>query len=197
MRAPVTPDVPAYESWEGLVRFWEETDWPEGCKVEIIEGTIRVTPPAMNHHACIASRIQGALYPTLPEGWGIHQRQSVAVPSCTSLLTPDVLVLPLSVLVEAATEYYVPATYARLVAEITSPSTAAQDRTEKPVAYARAGIPLYLLIDPHATGEPAIHLYGEPANGTYRLLWSGKFGETVKLPEPFGVAIDTSAFPRP
>ncbi|MFC9586098.1 hypothetical protein ACFVJ8_25195 [Streptomyces yangpuensis] len=43
----------------------------------------------------------------------------------------------------------------------------------------------------------AIHLYGGPANGTYRLLWSGTFGETVKLPEPFAVAIDTSAFPRP
>ncbi|MFJ9939121.1 hypothetical protein [Streptomyces erythrochromogenes] len=51
MKAPVAREAPAYDSWEGHVRFWEETDWPEGCKAEIIEGTVRVTPPAMNHQA--------------------------------------------------------------------------------------------------------------------------------------------------
>jgi hypothetical protein len=25
------------QSWDGLVRFWEEMDWPEGSKVEIVE----------------------------------------------------------------------------------------------------------------------------------------------------------------
>ncbi|MEV7589141.1 hypothetical protein AB0O42_02580 [Streptomyces sp. NPDC089922] len=38
---------------------------------------------------------------------------------------------------------------------------------------------------------------GEPADGTYRLLWSGELGETVKLPEPCGVAVGTAGFPRP
>ncbi|MFD9104549.1 Uma2 family endonuclease [Streptomyces virginiae] len=195
MSAPPYP--PASDSWEGLVRLWEETDWPEGCKVEIVEGSIRVTPPAMNHHAYIASRIQSALHPDLPEEWGIHQRQSVLVPACRALLTPDVLVLPSSVLVESGTEHYVPATHAALVAEITSPSTAAQDRIEKLFAYARAGIPLYLLIDPHATGSPTIHLYGEPGDGKYRVLWAGTFGEVVPVPAPFDLALDTSGFPRP
>lgn len=197
MEAPVAREAPAHDSWEGLVRFWEETDWPEGCKAEIIEGTVRVTPPAMNHHACIASRIQGALYPTLPEEWGVFQRQSVTVPSCRALLTPDVLVLPSAVLAEAAADYHVPATHALLVAEITSPSTAVQDRIEKLFAYARAGVPLYLLIDPHATGSPTIHLHGEPRDGKYRVLWAGKFGEAVPVPAPFDLALDTFSFPRP
>lgn len=76
-------------------------------------------------------------------------------------------------------------------------SNAVNDRVAKLHGYATAGIPLHLLIDPHATGEPAVHLYGEPTSGTYRLLWAGKFGETVKLPAPFDLALDTSGFPRP
>ena len=31
-------------SWDDLVRLWEETDGPEGCKVEIIEGIVTVSP---------------------------------------------------------------------------------------------------------------------------------------------------------
>ena len=32
------------QNWDDLVRFWEEMDWPEGSKVEIIEGIITVSP---------------------------------------------------------------------------------------------------------------------------------------------------------
>ncbi|SCD68938.1 hypothetical protein GA0115239_105815 [Streptomyces sp. BpilaLS-43] len=28
------------QDWDALVRIWEETDAPEGCKVEIIEATV-------------------------------------------------------------------------------------------------------------------------------------------------------------
>ncbi|MEU4354722.1 Uma2 family endonuclease [Streptomyces virginiae] len=183
------------DSWEGLVRLWEETDWPEGCRVEIIEGIITVAPPPVNHHNYIAVKVQRALTPVLPEGCEIYQTLNVAVPSRSGLFIPDLVVAPEEVVLEDAN--YVPGAAAEFVVEITSKSNAVNDRVAKLHGYATAGIPLYLLIDPHATGEPAIHLYGEPANGTYRLLWSGKFGETLKLPEPFAVAIDTSAFPRP
>ncbi|MBZ9597676.1 Uma2 family endonuclease [Streptomyces erythrochromogenes] len=183
------------DSWEGLVRLWEETDWPEGCRVEIIEGIITVAPPPGNHHNYIAVKVQRALTPVRPPDCEIYHTLNVAVPSRSGLFIPDLVVAPDEVVLEDAK--YVPGAAAELVVEITSKSNAVNDRVAKLHGYAAAGIPLYLLIDPHATGEPAIHLYGEPANGTYRLLWSGKFGESVKLPEPFGVAIDTSRFPRP
>ncbi|WKV72226.1 Uma2 family endonuclease [Streptomyces sp. PCS3-D2] len=183
------------DSWERLVRLWEESDWPEGCRVEIIEGIITVAPPPVNHHNYIAVKVQRALMSVLPPDCEIYQTLNVAVPSRSGLFIPDLVVAPDEVVLEDAN--YVPGAAAELVVEITSKSNAVNDRVAKLHGYAAAGIPLYLLIDPHATGEPAIHLYGEPANGTYRLLWSGKFGETVKLPEPFGVAIDTSGFPRP
>lgn len=38
------------QSWDDLVRFWEEMEWPEGSKVEIIEGIVTVSPaPAYRH----------------------------------------------------------------------------------------------------------------------------------------------------
>ncbi|MFE5807184.1 hypothetical protein [Streptomyces sp. NPDC056491] len=49
-------------------------------------------------------------------------------------------------LVAAAEGHYVLAAEAEIVAEAASPSTASQDRVEKHAAYARAGIPLHLLL---------------------------------------------------
>ncbi|MFJ4903772.1 Uma2 family endonuclease [Streptomyces sp. NPDC088727] len=40
---PTDPDRD--QDWDDLVRIWEETDAPEGCKVEIIEGIGTVSPP--------------------------------------------------------------------------------------------------------------------------------------------------------
>ncbi|MFH8348004.1 hypothetical protein [Streptomyces sp. NPDC018045] len=37
--------------WDELLRFGQEADWPEGSKVEIIDGVVVVSPPpAVPHH---------------------------------------------------------------------------------------------------------------------------------------------------
>ncbi|MFJ3722331.1 Uma2 family endonuclease [Streptomyces sp. NPDC090045] len=196
MSALTVQHEPAYgDSWEGLVRLWEETDAPEGCKVEIIEGIITVAPPPVNDHNLIAESVQRRLYTVIPEDWGVHQTLNVAVPSRPGLYIPDLVVVPREEVPEG--ESYVPAGAAELVVEVTSKSNAVNDRVSKLKGYAAAGIPFYLLIDPHATGSPTIHLYGEPSDGKYRLLHAGKFGEAVHLPEPFDLVLDTFAFPRP
>ncbi|MFF7332977.1 hypothetical protein [Streptomyces sp. NPDC008150] len=53
----------------------------------------------------------------------------------------------------------------------------------------------YLLIDRWAPDDPTVTLYGEPRSGAYRTLYTGKFGEPVALPEPFGPSLDTGDFP--
>lgn len=55
------------QDWDGLVRIWEETDAPEGCKVEIIEGIVTVSPPPSKDHNLTAARLQRRLYSVLPE----------------------------------------------------------------------------------------------------------------------------------
>jgi hypothetical protein len=58
--------------------------------------------------------------------------------------------------------------------------------------YALVEIPYYLLVDRDPKRAQAI-LYANPdrAAGVYAHVQSWEFGETVRLPEPFGVVIST------
>ncbi|WP_460356773.1 hypothetical protein [Actinoallomurus acanthiterrae] len=52
--------------------------------------------------------------------------------------------------------------------------------------------PLYLLIDP--VDEPtAITLFSEPSDDGYRTIDRVVAGEKLRLPEPFGLILDTAA----
>ncbi|MEU2441397.1 Uma2 family endonuclease [Streptomyces rubradiris] len=183
----------AEQSWDDLVRFWEEMEWPEGSKVEIIEGIVTVSPSPAPRHNVIAEQIQRRIYPTIPDDLGIYQTVAIAVPSRLGMLIPDLLVVPVQACREA--DSHVPAALAELVVEVTSKSNARHDRVSKPAAYATAGIPLYLLVDRWAPGGPTATLYGEPKGEVYRVLSAVKFGDPIKLPEPFGITIDTGEFP--
>ncbi|MGW2615523.1 Uma2 family endonuclease [Streptomyces sp. NPDC001500] len=181
------------QSWDDLVRFWEEMEWPEGSKVEIIEGVVTVSPAPAYRHNVIAERIQRRLYSVVPEAWGIFQTLALAVPSRLGMLIPDLVVAPVQEHTEADT--HIPAALAELVVEVTSKSNARHDRISKPAAYASAGIPFYLLVDRWAPEGPSATLYGEPKGDVYRLLSTAKFGEPLKLPAPFDVVLDTGEFP--
>ncbi|QIJ64371.1 Uma2 family endonuclease [Streptomyces sp. JB150] len=181
------------QGWDDLVRFWEEMEWPEGSKVEIIEGIVTVSPAPATRHNVIAARIQRRLYSVIPEDWEIFQTQAIAVPSRLGMLIPDLLVTPVQECAE--TDSHIPAALAELVVEVTSKSNARHDRVSKPAAYATAGIPLYLLVDRWAPGGPTVTLYGEPKGDVYRVLSAVKFGDPIKLPEPFDLTLDTGEFP--
>ncbi|MGK5732563.1 Uma2 family endonuclease [Streptomyces sp. URMC 124] len=182
--------------WDELVRIWEETDAPEGCKVEIIEGIITVSPAPANKHNVIAGKLNRSLYTVIPDDWGIYQTLSVSVPSHSGLFIPDLIVAPEAELMELSeSEQYIPAAASALIVEITSKSSLRHDRVAKPAAYAHAGAPLYLLVDRWAQGGPTITLYGEPKDDVYRVLQAGKFGDEIQLPDPFDLTIDTGVFP--
>jgi Uma2 family endonuclease len=189
----VDPPTAQGHEWDDLVRLWEETDWPEGNKVEIIEGIITVSPAPTNNHNTIADGVQRRLYSVIPDDWGIYQTLAVAVPSRSGMYIPDLVVAPKAALNEPGN--YIPAVAAELVVEITSKSNARHDRISKPAGYATAGVPLYLLIDSWAPGGPTVTFYGEPTGDVYRMLAAGKFGDAIRLPEPFDLTIDTAAFP--
>ncbi|MEU6879872.1 Uma2 family endonuclease [Streptomyces sp. NPDC046712] len=179
--------------WDDLVRIWEETDAPEGCKVEIIEGIITVSPPPSNAHNRIAEKVQRRLYSVIPEDWGIYQTLGTAIPSRDSLYIPDLAVVPEGMLSEPGN--FVPAAGAELVVEVTSKSNASHDRIMKAAGYAQAGVPLYLLIDGFAPGGATVTLYGEPKGEAYRVLSAVPFGMEIRLPAPFDLTIDTRTFP--
>lgn len=186
---------PSGDDWDSVVHLWEETGAPKGCKVEIIEGIVTVAPPPVNNHNLIAALVQRRLYTAIPEDWDVFQTLNLAVPGRSGLYIPDLAVVPRAAVPRG--ENSAPADIAELVVEITSRSNAVNDRVAKLKGYAEASVPLYLLIDPHATGSPTLHLYGEPEDGKYRVLSAAKFGEALHLPEPFDLILDTMLFPRP
>ncbi|KOU55852.1 hypothetical protein ADK57_43200 [Streptomyces sp. MMG1533] len=78
-----------------------------------------------------------------------------------------------------------------MTVEITSydSDTHDRDRVEKPRGYAEAGVPVYLLIDrEHAS--VVVHSNPDPEIG-YRDVHTVKIGETVTLPDPVGITLDT------
>ncbi|AOW88783.1 MULTISPECIES: Uma2 family endonuclease [Streptomyces] len=182
------------QSWDELVRFWEEMEWPEGSKVEIIEGIVTVSPAPGLPHNDITERIQRGLYSVIPVHWGVYQTLALSVPSRLGMLIPDLLVTQRPN--HAGPDTHIPAALAELVVEITSRSNARHDRITKPAAYATAGIPLYLLVDRWAPGGPTATLYGEPKGDVYRVLSAAKFGDPLKLPAPFDLVLDTGEFPE-
>jgi Uma2 family endonuclease len=187
------PDNGHGYDWDELVRIWEETDGPEGWKVEVIEGIVTMAPPPANDHNFTASALHRLLYTVIPDDWDVYQTQGVSVPGRKGLYIPDLAVIPKTAL--KAPGHHVPASEAKLVVEITSEGNAAQDRVAKLRAYAHAGVPLYLLLDAWHSGSPTASLYGQPEAGTYRLLSTVEYGEEIRLPEPFDLAIDTALFP--
>ncbi|MEV6945246.1 hypothetical protein AB0N07_25220 [Streptomyces sp. NPDC051172] len=80
--------------WDELVWVWRRTDVPKGCKVEIIEGLITVTPYSACAHHRIAERVQRCLYDVIPKEWGVYQRLATAVPPRLEIYVPDLAVVP-------------------------------------------------------------------------------------------------------
>ncbi|WP_405507461.1 Uma2 family endonuclease [Streptomyces cyaneofuscatus] len=181
------------QDWDDIVRIWEETDAPEGCKVEIIEEIVTVSPPPSTDHNVTAELLQRSLYTVIPADWGIYQTLGVSLPGRGGLYIPDLVVVPRQVL--SGPGHQVPAAEARLVVEITSRANANHDRVSKVNGYAKAGVELFLLLDPWHSGRPTATLYGEPEGGTYRVLETVEYGGRISLPEPFGLDLDTGVFP--
>ncbi|OIJ64184.1 Uma2 family endonuclease [Streptomyces mangrovisoli] len=188
------PESPRGTGWDEIVRVWEETDAPEGSKVEIIEGVITVSPPPSEEHNDTAELLHERLYGAIPPdcNWGIYQTLGLTCPETGGLFIPDLCVVPREALRRGTR---VPATEAELVVEVTSPSNANHDRIKKAHGYAVAGVPLYLLLDAWQSGRPTATLYGEPQGGTYRVLASVEYGEELTLPAPFKLVLDTGIFP--
>lgn len=74
--------------------------------------------------------------------------------------------------------------------EITSRDrdTNQRDRIDKPIGYAEAGIPVYLLID---RDNHTLTVFSEPKDGRYQQISPHPWGATVELPAPVNITLDT------
>lgn len=179
---------------EDLLSVWENLDPPEGWRAEIIfDGTITVTPPPLPPHSWIDSLLTRTIIPGLPAGLGVAHELDVFFPSIEKLYRPDLVVLPDSVLDADISSAWIESDNLLLAVEITSRRTAKVDRKEKREGYARGGVPFYLLVD-RWSRPAAATLFSEPAGKDYQQAVTVPFGESILLPEPFNVEIDSSRF---
>jgi Uma2 family endonuclease len=84
-----------------------------------------------------------------------------------------------------------------LIVEVTSPTspdTVLNDRTTKPAQYAKAGVPLYLLVD-QELGKWILH--GLAAGWQrYQIVADGAYSQDILLPVPLEFMIPTADWPR-
>ncbi|MGX4690345.1 Uma2 family endonuclease [Streptomyces sp. JNUCC 63] len=151
--APVVADEPVPEPGsdldEVLWQAWKALDLPEGYRAEIIEGAIEVSPTGRRRHGVLINRLRRALDAHLSRsGYAAHQ--DVNVIHRHKPWIPDLFVAPLD-LDEIPDEegLGVDAAGVRMVIEVTSPGhrNLQRDRVRKRREYARAGIPVYVIVD--------------------------------------------------
>ena len=84
-----------------------------------------------------------------------------------------------------------------LVVEVTSPTSrdaVFNDRTVKPVEYAKGGVPLYLLVDQEVSRWTLHGLH--QGWQRHQIVADGAYGEEIPLPAPLDFAIPTRDWPR-
>jgi len=180
--------------WEDLLRCRLDLDVPEGWRAEITEGGVTMTPPPGNGHNRVAHLVHRALVRAVPDDRAILQTLGIAIRGASRLYLPDLVVVPDRELSERPDNVPVPAEMAELVVGIVSHVSARTDRVEKLWAYAHAPVPLYLLIDRYAEPKPSVTLFSDPVDGHYRRSEQVSFGEMIRLPAPFDLALDTAGF---
>ena len=107
---------------------------------------------------------------------------------------PDVFVVPKDV-ARSAISRHVRTYYASdllLVAEVVSPRSGSErtDRVQKVSEYAKAGIPLYWIVELDPNPKITVLSLG---NGAYELAAEVRAGRTLSVEEPFRVSLDPAA----
>ncbi|WP_167157487.1 Uma2 family endonuclease [Streptomyces sp. MBT27] len=164
-----------------------------GYRIEIIEGQIRVTPPADGAHG---RGLTDLMLPFILAG--LHGEQSTVVQAIGIWLPsgPEDYAIPDLAVVDADFEdhhtennCYDPVAF-RLVLEVTSSNYQSDLRT-KVAAYARAKVPVYVIID---RKHIRIHVLTDPVENEYATHRVHAPGELVTLPDSLGakVTLDTA-----
>ncbi|WP_149824584.1 Uma2 family endonuclease [Streptomyces tailanensis] len=169
----------------------EKMPVPEGYKVEIVEGTIYMSPQRDVHWHTIR-RIVRALEDTF--GMDVNALSDVRIdfPGRKNGLAPDVAKLRDGA--EKNSEGHWRYEDVEFIAEVISKDTAKNDYGPKKTAYALAEVPVYLIADPY-TGK--CRLFTQPKDGDYVSDTSITYGGDVDMTTTLlGLVLPTAEFPR-
>jgi hypothetical protein len=183
---PVTDDKPVSGLDEILWQTWRSLDLPEGYRAEIIEGSIEVSPTGRRRHMVLINRLRRMLETHLEGGdqavW--HDGNVIHRQKCW---IPDLFVAPVDsddVLDEQ--DLGIDAAHVSMVIEVVSPGhrNVERDRIRMRREYARAGIPLYVLVD-DTDGEGTVVVLAGPdaEKATYTDEHRVSYGTDAIIPD--------------
>ncbi|MFI5986759.1 Uma2 family endonuclease [Streptomyces sp. NPDC051555] len=155
-------------------------------RVEIIEGVIDTLSPSWDHERAVEI-VRRQIVERVDELDCLGGSGNLDLPGSPNWYVPDIAVVPVE-LAKGSGALLPDQTL--LVVEVTSKSNAETDRVVKRKRYAEYGAPLYLLVD---RVERSVSVFSEPGPlGYTRADGPHPFGVPVRLPEPFGIVLDTS-----
>ncbi|MFF0037621.1 Uma2 family endonuclease [Streptomyces mirabilis] len=171
---------------EVVWQAWKAMELPEGYRAEIIEGAIEVSPTGRYSHGQIINLLRDDLAVFLKDG-DFVARNDMNVIHEGSAWVPDLFIIP------RGTDRYVTAdglgvtaAAVRLVIEVVSPGKRGQgrDRVKKRREYARAGIPVYVIIDDHDNqGTVTVLTEPQPEKADWVGVHRVPYGTDVTVPE--------------
>ncbi|WP_241519012.1 Uma2 family endonuclease [Streptomyces sp. CB03238] len=162
-----------------------------GHRVEILNGSIVVTPPPDGPHQMTLTWLTVEFHEA-----GVKRAGLRCVPGIGLWLPtgPNDYAVPDLSVVEAGFKdalveknCYAPDAF-RMVLEVTS-SNWGDDLVTKVETYARTGIPVYVVVD---RKHDLVLVHEDPVGDGYRTRSTYKRGESVPLPPPVGVSLDLS-----
>lgn len=159
-------------------------------RVEILDGSLVVSPPPGLEHEFVIARLRNVLHAAAPSEAEVLGSPGIQL--ATSLRVPDLVVAPNSVR-SGAGKFLRPDDVLLLV-EVVSPGSITTDRITKPAQYAAAGIPAFWRVETDPLSLTAYRL--EPGHSAYTEVGTWQAGEVVRLSEPFPVEIDLAAVAR-
>ncbi|MFJ6747751.1 Uma2 family endonuclease [Streptomyces sp. NPDC091266] len=167
---------------------------PTGFRAELIEGEIVVTPPPDGDHEDYLSTVNRQVLRESATDMEWSGHKGLVLSSTGGLPTdhvvPDATIAPRTLRLFRGAPPWMPSDGVAMVVEVTS-SRPRKDRVAKRHGYARAGIPLYLLIDRE---KSALTLFSDPTAEDYVANITVPFGKSVPLPAPFSFDLETTDF---
>ncbi|MFZ3499026.1 Uma2 family endonuclease [Streptomyces sp. 5.8] len=157
-----------------------------GERAEVLEGVIDHVPADWGHERA-RSVLRGQLSDVVESLGCMAGSGDLDLPGSLNWYVPDLAVVACA-LTRGAGALLPDQTL--LVVEVTSEASGETDRVVKRKRYAEYGAPLYLLVD---RMEKTVTLFAGPGRlGYTEVDGPHPFGTSVRLPEPFGIELDTS-----
>ena len=167
------------------------SSWLPGHRVEIIRGSLIVSPPPDEPHQGTVFEVGYAFRQAGAKEAGLKVRPGIGLwlpTGSADYAMPDLAIVEADI-ADALVQKncYAPHVF-RMVLEVTS-SNWSDDTLIKPEVYAETGIPVYLVVD---RKHDEVLLYTDPAEGKYPNPLRYKRGQTVPVPESVGVTLELS-----